>query len=81
MDRVGSSLCITFCCTKSMAKAMQATDSYPGPVYEDATRDGDPLRCVLCDEPMWESDYAWPKSEPKKLKAIPDHVARLFAKK
>lgn len=67
-----------FCCAKSMAKAMQTTEGYPGPVYEDATRDGDPLLCVLCDEPMWESDYAWPKPGPKKTKAIPDHVARLF---
>jgi len=48
-----------FCCAKSMVKAMQTTENYPGAVYEDFP-DHD-YRCVICDEPMSADDYDWPK--------------------
>ena len=51
-----------FCCAKSMAKAMQTIEEYPGPVYEDAVElDNAALRCILCNDEMGKGDYDWPK--------------------
>jgi len=54
-----------FCCAKSMAQAMQTTDSYPGPVYEELSMERGDYFCVLCDAPMGKNDYAWPTFKTK----------------